>query len=244
MILKKKFKTETKKNWKQIDYENIDISTICSEDEEFFKIDESQNFQNVLNKTKNTNIFTTKNINWAIDQYKHKTIIETTKRKFKTPYSGSTKKIKINDRSKRSTKADKSIISNLNAKNTIDYIIDQMNKVFENDASQEKSVSSINQTLNDMINTFEKMKMRKVIDNEQKVRELIRQSWAMIFFIRQQNLHNFILTAVMHNKIERIQQIMNDVFEKSTSSVKELIKKKTQRSAELHVIKTNVKHIF
>ena len=64
----------------------------------------------------------------------------------------------------------------MNAKNTIDYIIDRMNKVFENDASQEKSVSDIDQTLNDMINTLEKMEMRKIIDNERKVHGLVQQS--------------------------------------------------------------------
>ena len=64
----------------------------------------------------------------------------------------------------------------MNAKNTINYIIDQMNKVFENDASQEKFISDIDQTLNDMINTLEKMKMKKIIDNKQKVRGLTQQS--------------------------------------------------------------------
>ena len=51
-----------------------------------------------------------------------------------------------------------------------------MNKVFENDASQKKFVSSINQTLNDMINTLEKIKVEKIIDNEQKICELVQQS--------------------------------------------------------------------
>ena len=51
-----------------------------------------------------------------------------------------------------------------------------MNKIFENDAAQKKIVSNINQALNEMINTFEKMKVRKIIDNEQKIRELIQQS--------------------------------------------------------------------
>ena len=95
------------------------------------------------------------------------------KQRFKTPYSNSTKKTKINDRSKRSTKADKSIINNLNAKNTINYIIDQMNKIFENDASQKKFILNMNQTLNKMINTFEKMNM---ISNEQKIHELIQRN--------------------------------------------------------------------
>ena len=63
MILKRKFRAETKKNCKKIDYENIDTLTICFENEEFFKIDESQNFQNVLNETKDTDISTTKNVN-------------------------------------------------------------------------------------------------------------------------------------------------------------------------------------
>ena len=129
-----------------------------------------------MNETKDTNTSTTKNVNWAIGQYEHKTIIETTKRRSKTFYSNSTKETKINDRSRRSLEADKSIISNLNAKDTIDYIIDRINKVFENDASQEKSVSDIDQTLNDMINTFEKMEMRKIIDNERKIHELIQQN--------------------------------------------------------------------
>ena len=40
MILKKELRAKTKKIEKKIDYKNIDISTICSENEEFFKIDE------------------------------------------------------------------------------------------------------------------------------------------------------------------------------------------------------------
>ena len=48
----------------------------------------------------------------------------------------------------------------------------------------------------------------------------------MIFFIRQQNPHNSTLAAAMHDKIERIQQMMNDAFEKPTSSVKELTEEK------------------
>ena len=64
----------------------------------------------------------------------------------------------------------------MNAKNTINYIIDQINKVFENDASQEKFILNMNQALNKMIDTFEKMKMKKIVDNEQKIRELIQQS--------------------------------------------------------------------
>ena len=63
MILKKNSEQKQKKIEKKIDYENINISTICFENEKFFKIDESQNFQNVLNETKNTDIFTTKNVN-------------------------------------------------------------------------------------------------------------------------------------------------------------------------------------
>ena len=51
-----------------------------------------------------------------------------------------------------------------------------MNKVVESDASQKKSVSNINQTLNNKINTFKKMKMRKIVDNEQKICELVQQS--------------------------------------------------------------------
>ena len=77
-----------------------------------------------------------------------------------------------------------------------------------------------------MINTLEKMEMRKIIDNERKVHELIQQSWAMIFFIRQQDSHNPILAAVMHDKIERIQQMIDDAFEKPTSSVKKLTEEK------------------
>ena len=67
----------------------------------------------------------------------------------------------------------------------------------------------------------------------------------MIFFIRQQDSHNLILTTIMHDKIERIQQMMNGAFERPTSSVKELTEKKnTQTSAGPHAIKTNVEHIF
>ena len=66
-------------------------------------------------------------------------IIETTKQRLKTLYSDSTKKAKINDRSKRSLEINESVINNLNAKNTMNYIIDQMNKVFENDTSQKNS---------------------------------------------------------------------------------------------------------
>ena len=134
--------------------------------------------------------------------------------------------MKINDWSRRNLEIDESLINNLNAENTINYIIDQINKVFENDASQKKFILNINQTLNKMIDTFEKIKMKKIINNERKIRELIQQSWAIIFFIRQQNSHNFILTAVMHDKIERIQRMTNDMFEESRSSIKKLTKKK------------------
>ena len=89
----------------------------------------------------------------------------------------------------------------------------------------------MNQALNEMIDTFEKM---NIISNEQKVHKLIQQNQAMIFFIRQQNSHNLILAAVMHDKIERIQQIMNGVCEKSTSSVKKINKKKTTRKSQLN----------
>ena len=85
------------------------------------------------------------------------------------------KKAKINNRSKRSL-GNKSITNNLNAEDTINYIIDEINKVFENDTSQKKSVLSINQTLNKMIDTFERIKMRKIIDNERKIRELVQQN--------------------------------------------------------------------
>ena len=61
----------------------------------------------------------------------------------------------------------------MNAKNTINYIIDQMNKIFENNASQKKFVLNMNQTLNEMIDTFEKI---NVISNERKIRELIQQN--------------------------------------------------------------------
>ena len=91
-----------------------------------------------------------------------------------------------------------------------------MNRVFGNDASQEKSVLDMDQALNEMIDTLEKM---DVISNERRVRELIQRNWAMIFFIRQQDSHNFTLTAAMHDKIGRIQQMMNNRFERSTSSV-------------------------
>ena len=64
----------------------------------------------------------------------------------------------------------------MNAEDTIDHIIDQMNKAFGDDASQEKSVSDIDQTLNDMINTLEKMKMKKITNDEQKICGLIQQS--------------------------------------------------------------------
>ena len=51
-----------------------------------------------------------------------------------------------------------------------------MNRVFENDASQEKSVLNMNQTLKEMINTLEKMKIKKIIDNERKIRKLVQQN--------------------------------------------------------------------
>ena len=124
-----------------------------------------------MNGTKNTDIPTTKDVNWAISQYEHKTVIETTERRPKTPYSGSTKEARINDRSKRSAEADRSVASDSDAEGTIDHIIDQMNKVFENDASREKSVLDMNQALNEMINTLERM---DVISNERKVRKLIQ----------------------------------------------------------------------
>ena len=51
-----------------------------------------------------------------------------------------------------------------------------MNKVFENDASQEKFILNMDQALNEMINTFEKIEMRRVIDNNRKIRELVQQN--------------------------------------------------------------------
>ena len=51
-----------------------------------------------------------------------------------------------------------------------------MNKIFENNASQKKSVLNINQTLNEMIDTFEKIKMKKIIDNERKIQKLVQQN--------------------------------------------------------------------
>ena len=89
------------------------------------------------------------------------------------------------------------------------HIIDEMNRFFENDALQEKSVLNINQTLNKMIDTFERIEVNKIIDNERKIQKLIQRNWAMISFIRQQNPHNSILAAIMHDKIKRIQQMMN-----------------------------------
>ena len=49
-----------------------------------------------------------------------------------------------------------------------------MNKAFGNDTPQKKFVSDMDQALNKMIDTPEKIKMKKTIDNEQKVRGLVQ----------------------------------------------------------------------
>ena len=91
-----------------------------------------------------------------------------------------------------------------------------MDRAFGDDASQEKSVLNMDQALDEMIDTLEKMEMEEVVDNERKVRGLIQRSWAMIFFIRQQDPYNPTLTAAMHDKIERIQRMTSDRFGGST----------------------------
>ena len=91
VTLKKNFKTQRKKKWKNIDYEIIEISSIDSENEKFHKIDESQNFQNVLNKKKQNNNSTTAQINAAIKNFD---IDKFVFQRFKTFYTNSTKKIK------------------------------------------------------------------------------------------------------------------------------------------------------
>ena len=103
----------------------------------------------------------------------------------------------------------------------------------------------MDQALNEMIDTLERMEVKRIINNEQKIQELIQQSWAMIFVIRQQNPHNPILAAVMHDKIRRIQRIIDSVKPRELLSESKLTNKKnTQISAEPHAIRTNVKHTF
>ena len=59
----------TKKKWKNIDYEIIEISSTDFENEKFHKIDESQNFQNVLNEKKQNSNSTTAQINATINNF-------------------------------------------------------------------------------------------------------------------------------------------------------------------------------
>ena len=65
VTLKKKFRAQ-KKN---IDYKTIEISSIDFENEKFHKIDESQNFQNVLNEKKQNSNSTTAQINATINNF-------------------------------------------------------------------------------------------------------------------------------------------------------------------------------
>ena len=226
MILRKESKTETKENWEQIDYENIDIPTTCSEDEEFFKIDGSQDFQNVLNETRNTDISTTKNVNWTIDQYEHKTVIETTERKPKTPYSGSTRKARINDRSKRSLKADRSVISNLNAEDTINHITDQLELIWSSDASQERSTMKMDQALRRILKKLKKTNTQNVTEGADEIYELTQRCREVIHIMRKQNSHNPTWAWIFHKKNERLQRIIDNVESRKSLSKPELTKKK------------------
>lgn len=142
--LRIELEAKRKKDWKKIDYEIINIPTICFEDEEFFKIDGSQDLRQILNETKDLNIMTNANINWTIDELGHKTIIDVTGRRFRTLYPGSTEEARIDDQSKRSSRVDNVITAKakerlrfLNTKDTINQITDQLRQVQGSDASQE-----------------------------------------------------------------------------------------------------------
>ena len=81
---------------------------------------------------KQTNIFTTQNVNITINKFEHKSIIKSINDRFKTFYSNSIKKIEIDDNQNCNDKIDNIItikmikqIKFLNAKNIINIIINQ-----------------------------------------------------------------------------------------------------------------------
>ena len=75
----------------------IEISSTNSKNEKFHKIDESQNFQNVLNKKKQNSNSTTAQINAAINDFD---IDKFVFQRFRTFYSNSTKKTETNKNKK------------------------------------------------------------------------------------------------------------------------------------------------
>lgn len=141
-VLKKKSRTENRKNWKYIDYENTKISTICFENEEFFKIDKLQDFQNVLNETKQANIFTTADVNQTISTFKYQSIIENNFGKLRTSYSNSTKKTKISHNLNCNHESDKDILANKRRLQILDKVTDIMKKTLRQNASRKQSIST------------------------------------------------------------------------------------------------------
>ena len=116
---------------------------ICFENEKFFKIDKSQNFQNFLSETKQTNISTTANVNQAISTLKHQSVIENNFNKFKTSYLDSAKKTENNHNSNCSHKSDKKILINIKKQlRLFDKIINTMKKILKQNASRKQSIGT------------------------------------------------------------------------------------------------------
>ena len=132
----KKNSEHKKKKWKNIDYEIIEISSIDFKNEKFHKIDESQNFQNVLNEKKQNSNSTTAQINATINNFD---IDKFVFQRFETFYSNSTKKIEIDENKNHKTNAKmiikwindlKSKIMNFDEKTKLTNVF---KKIFDND---------------------------------------------------------------------------------------------------------------
>ena len=143
-----------------------------------------------MDGTKDTNTPTTKDVNWAIGQYGHKTVIETTERRPRTPYSGSTKKTRTNDRSERSLEADRSVASNLNAEDTINHITDQLRLVWDSDASQKRSTMKMDQALKKILKELKKTDTQNVTEEADEIYGLTQRCREMIHIMRKQDPHN------------------------------------------------------
>ena len=173
------------KKWKYIDYKTIEISFIDFENENFFKIDESHNFQNILSKTKRKNIFMTiNNVNKIISTFEHKSVIEYIIDRFKIFYSNSIKKIKIDIDQNCSSDIDSNVsikIENCdnfsNAENTINRVIDMIKKILNNNASTKMK---INYKMKQMIKTLKQLNRQKLNKKMNKITNLCQSAQQLI----------------------------------------------------------------
>ena len=132
------------KHKKNIDYETIEILSTDSANEKIHKIDESQNFQNVLNEQKQNSNSTITQINATINNFN---IDKFLFQGFKTFYLNSAKKTEINENKNYKTNAKIIIkwINDLKLK-TMNFdektkLMNVFEKIFDNDKIQKNYVN-------------------------------------------------------------------------------------------------------